>query len=436
MPSDRLSTVGAPDRLGAGAITLTRHDAPLHRVCTPPRAAGQATPDASRAALRRTGSGVRDYAAGVEAADPPEVTWRFTTGATVAWPPVVTGGVAYVADRAGTVCALDARTGQPHWRYQHRTTRFNEVCGPPVVLGDVVLVDVDEWLFAHERSTGQVRWSVPAAGSHLTSCGDRVIACTSKRVSAWDPDSGQRLWASPRNDGLLHAPPAVTDDLVLCSLGFEPNHVHGGLRVYRVGTGRRAWTIDEATTGCSLGDSRCEDQLVLGPFPVTPHRDTIRAVRLRDHHAGDRRYEIVGFDVRTGTETAVHCASWLADDDHVTGAVAVGDDLVYCPAGRRLDAVAADSGVLRWTARFTGQVVGSAVDTRGTVHVATDDGHLHSLDRNTGTVRWSLPVDGPTDWADNEDDESYGYRPAPTPFVHTGHAIYVTTGPVVLALTG
>jgi outer membrane protein assembly factor BamB len=360
----------------------------------------------------------------VEASDQTRVDWRVSTPATSNRPPLIADGVAYFGDRDGGVYAVDAVTGASIWTHQHTTTKYNEVTGQPVIVDDLLLVDVDGWLFAHDRSAGSVRWSVKGVGAQFLVIGTVVVAVAEDRVAAWDIRSRERSWRTRKFDGLLAAPPVLAGGLIVVAQAFEPNHVHGGVHAIDPRTGRVVWSVQEDRHDCCLGDN-CDDQLFSTPFPVTPAGGLLWMTRLHDHSMGDARFDLVALDAETGRERVVHAATWLATDEQVSGAVAVADGLVYCPAGDRLDAVDGVSGTVRWTHRAEAGIVGSPVRDGAVVHLATGDGWLHALDADTGNPRHSAPVGPATDWAERLDNAAYEL--VTTPFVHAAGNLYVTT---------
>ncbi len=339
-------------------------------------------------------------------------------------PPVVADGVAYLGDRDGHVYALDARTGEVRWRYDHQETKYNEILGPPVVVGDLLLVDVDEWMFAHDRATGAIRWSIIDAGIGATVAGGKLVAVSSKAVNAWDLATLEPLWRRTSLRGLLNTHPVAAGDLMICPLGFEPHHTHGGLRALSRHTGYTVWEVDEQRVTCDDPERDCdEDALFITPFHVAVAGDTVWTTRRRDHPSDSHvTHDLVGFDAESGAERAS-----LPVDGYVMGAVATDGETLYVPTGTRLVA----AGAARWTASIASQPVGAPIVAGGVVHLATEDGSLHAFDAATGSARWTVTLDAQTGWADRPTDE---YFEPVTPFTLAGGLLYVNTDSAVVAL--
>ncbi|MCS6858881.1 MAG: PQQ-binding-like beta-propeller repeat protein [Abditibacteriales bacterium] len=71
--------------------------------------------------------------------------------------PIVADGKLFAATHSGNVYALDARTGEPLWRFQARGAFLH---APALGDGVVVAANVDGGLYALDAATGKVRWSV------------------------------------------------------------------------------------------------------------------------------------------------------------------------------------------------------------------------------------------------------------------------------------
>jgi alcohol dehydrogenase (cytochrome c) len=109
------------------------------------------------------------------------VAWAFPTGTVGQFEasPVVYGGVMYVTSSYNRLFALDAKTGQLLWRYDHQNgENLRLCCGPPNrgvgIAGDsVIMGTLDGHLISFDRKTGEILWNVEVAdykgGFSLTS---------------------------------------------------------------------------------------------------------------------------------------------------------------------------------------------------------------------------------------------------------------------------
>ncbi len=97
-----------------------------------------------------------------------QVSWQYDTGisATFQATPIVKEGVMYLSLPFNDVVALDARSGQQIWRYQHdRNKDYKMCCGPAnrgvaVSDGKVFMGTVDARLVALDAKTGQKLWDI------------------------------------------------------------------------------------------------------------------------------------------------------------------------------------------------------------------------------------------------------------------------------------
>lgn len=105
--------------------------------------------------------------------------WTFHSGvkATFQATPIVVDGVMYVSLPFNHVVALDAKTGQQLWKYEHqRRKAWGMCCGPAnrgvaVSDGKVFIGTVDARLIALDAKTGRVVWDIDAVGENVTTEG-------------------------------------------------------------------------------------------------------------------------------------------------------------------------------------------------------------------------------------------------------------------------
>ncbi len=101
--------------------------------------------------------------------------WQYHSGvkATFQATPIVVNGVMYVSLPFNHVVALDARTGQQLWKYEHpRRKSWTMCCGPgnrgvAVANGKVYIGTVDARLIALDAATGKVLWDIDAVSENV-----------------------------------------------------------------------------------------------------------------------------------------------------------------------------------------------------------------------------------------------------------------------------
>jgi outer membrane protein assembly factor BamB len=175
-------------------------------------------------------------------------------------PPVVAGGLVYVATASRRLLALDAASGREVWQgrgfpvvagvrnglviavIEDRLVALDAGSGVrrwevrvsgggehwPVLEGDTVYVASVDDVIAVDAATGTTRWRVPldpAVGPPVR-VGGRLYLATRSRLLALDASSGRALWASARRR-IVNGPLATPGSVVVATadgtlLGFAP----------------------------------------------------------------------------------------------------------------------------------------------------------------------------------------------------------------------
>jgi outer membrane protein assembly factor BamB len=175
-------------------------------------------------------------------------------------PPVVAGGLIYVATASRRLLALDAASGREVWQergfpvvagvrnglviavIEDRLATLDAGSGVrrwevrvsgggehwPVLEGDTVYVASVDDVIAVDAATGTTRWRVPldpAVGPPVQ-VGGRLYVATRNRLLALDASSGRALWASARRR-IVNGPLATPGGVVVATadgtlLGFAP----------------------------------------------------------------------------------------------------------------------------------------------------------------------------------------------------------------------
>ena len=145
------------------------------------------------------------------------VAWSMPTGTTGQFEvsPVIYDGVMYVSTSHNRLFALDAKTGDLLWRYDHQQPPRLRICCGPVnrgvgIAGDLVLMaTLDARLIAFHRRTGEIVWSI-----EIASFEDGFSATSA---------------------------PLVVGDLAVIGIAGGEYGVRGFFDAYEVSTGRRVW---------------------------------------------------------------------------------------------------------------------------------------------------------------------------------------------------
>ncbi|GIH07741.1 hypothetical protein Rhe02_58080 [Rhizocola hellebori] len=380
----------------------------------------------------------------------PQIRRRFATPGVEPALPTVADGVAYLGDADGHLCAIDTADGRMLWQTRHQlrhqdgSAALSSVAALPAVSGDLVLAEAGEQIFAHDRGTGQVRWSVPEISSHHgVVVGDAVLMLHGlESAAAYDLSTGGRRWTSLETTaqlehhygfGLLATFPLVAGGRMFLTEGFEGNHTHGGLHAFDVESGAVLWGFHDTFVECEHPDCDGNQQMVAPNHPVFA-RGLVWVIRDRWCDGdGTAALELIGFDPKTGKEQVI-----VAEPDEggigtvFSAAPVFGADLIYCTRGNALHALDPGSGQLRWSRELPALVVATPLLAEQTLHLATEGGQVHAIDAATGETRWNLTLDEPTSWSAESPGE---YEEVTAPLTLADGVLYVATDSAILALS-
>jgi outer membrane protein assembly factor BamB len=216
--------------------------------------------------------------------------WAYRARGPVQTQPVLAGGLVYVTSNEGRVYALDVRTGAWRWSYDRETsdafsvrgqsgvlpvggrlyvgfpdgylsclnsehgeviwnrqlsgdaTRFTDVDGTPVLLGDLLLTSCyASGLFALDAKDGSTRWrfEIEAAGPFRVDAAGERIYCVSATQGIFCIDKkGRKLWQQVMTDQGELAAPTLFRKYLLISAAIS------GLHIADAETGQLLQTFD------------------------------------------------------------------------------------------------------------------------------------------------------------------------------------------------
>jgi outer membrane protein assembly factor BamB len=339
--------------------------------------------------------------------------WRVDDAVTFTTPVVsgdslfVVGGVRREDDPnsvEGVVFSLDATDGTERWRTELPSIGGGFAGAAPTLYRGSLYVGHagEEFFYALDARTGDVRWSVDDLGGSVNAAPnadeDAVVFTTGDTVYAVAED-GTRQWARGEDAGSTETSDAGGSGSGPFFPGTPPIHD---------GTVFLGEVIDDRTRAVSLATGEVQWTATPG-FYVAAVADG----RLLTRPKG----EFVALSVTDGTEL------WRRDVSGF-GGVAVTSDLVVTATGTGVVlGVDATDGTVRW--RYaTGERLGvdhNLALADGTVYVPTetdpraDDGpgHLVALDADDGSEHWRRPLAG----------DSFG-----GPAVHDGRVYCGTSG--------
>jgi alcohol dehydrogenase (cytochrome c) len=150
------------------------------------------------------------------------MAWMFQTGisrlGSFETSPTVVDGVMYLTTPYNTAMAVDARSGQQIWRYEHKPSITAPIycCGPNnrgvAISGNTVYMGtLDSRLVALDSKTGAVKWDVEAA----------------------DPEAGYSLTITP----------LIVDNFVIVGSSGAEYGIRGFVKAYDKNDGKLQWTF-------------------------------------------------------------------------------------------------------------------------------------------------------------------------------------------------
>ena len=173
------------------------------------------------------------------------LVWSHRFGKSVTSSPLTAEGRVYIGSRDGTFAALNAQTGHVVWKRS-----VWAVWDGAAYRGDTVYVASDQSrVWAFDADTGASRWVRPvrgrARGTPAVTDGRVFVGTDSGLLYALNRKTGGVLWSSAvvaPGKGYVRSAPAVTQGVVVVSVGMTTTPMDGKLRAYDVRNGAYRWT--------------------------------------------------------------------------------------------------------------------------------------------------------------------------------------------------
>ena len=178
--------------------------------------------------------------------------------------------------------ALDAGTGQIRWRFAAGAPVLSEPLVAPAGQHDYVVFGAGERLLAVDAATGQLTWSVPGRGffaGRVACDGRRVYAAAADGYArAYDLATGREAWSHQMVSGDRHRVALYSgwDNVVVLGAGAVVVATVSGSRALDAATGAPRWTFPGSTMyppAVVLGD---------GSALFTTEQGVVSRVRLAD----------------------------------------------------------------------------------------------------------------------------------------------------------
>lgn len=306
--------------------------------------------------------------------------WVTTVAGSVFSSPAIADSRMYVGGVDGRLHALDAATGERLWAKPDSALDGDWINASPAVGDGMVYVGINRpasEVWAFDAVTGATRWRIGASISNIvgspTLAGSVLyVATTEDQVLALDAATGARIWEAKPNGGGgsgFYSSPTVADGKVFAA---SLNH-----RIYAL----------DAVSGT-----------VLWSFQTGGHNSSTPAVVDGTVYFGSRDGNVYAVDANTGAlRWKVQYGTGILAS--IQSSPAVSDGTVYIGTNndRRVIALNAATGAVRWTFRAGGVVLSSPAVASGVVYVGSDGGSVYGLRATNGQRLWSARLSGAVD---------------------------------------
>ncbi len=315
---------------------------------------------------------------GVGTGDPvetPTLLWKFTTGDSVNYSPVVAKGIVYISSYDGNLYALNARTGEKIWNYN--ATELGIGCSPIVADGIVYVGSGDQnrYLYAFDAYNGVLLWTDYVGGSVTAdpTIVDGVIYLaadgeydSSNCVLAINAKTGVEIWNYSSPDGL----------------GCTPAVVNGV--VYTAANGGAIYAIN-ATNGEEIWNFRSGARFLTSPTVV----NGTLYVSITTTSRGTNGFHAL--NAATGEELWKYTVTDANNYFLSTAAVYYGTVYVASRNGDVYSFNAVD-GTLLWHTMAGHFLFSSPAVIQGIIYIGSGDGNFYAIKGTDGTILWNYTI--------------------------------------------
>jgi outer membrane protein assembly factor BamB len=306
----------------------------------------------------------------------PTLLWKYTTGDSVNYSPVVANGIVYICSYDGNLYALNAKTGQKIWNYN---ASILGIGSSPTVADGIVYVgsgDQNRYLYAFDAYNGELLWTAyigatvtkdPTIVSGVIYLAADGLSPSPSCILAIDAKTGVEIWnySSPNPLGCT---PAVVNGVVYTASG------DGYVHAINAANGQEIWkfTQDDA-------DFLCSPTVVNGILYVGING------------AGMQTNVFYALNATNGAELWKYITSDAGN--YVLSTAAVCDGTVYV-GSRNGDVYAfnAVDGTLLWHIMAGHFLFSSPAVVGGIVYIGSGDGNLYAMKGMDGTILWNYTI--------------------------------------------
>lgn len=293
---------------------------------------------------------------------PYQVRWTFVTSSTeragVDGAPIISGETVYLADRKGTIHAIDLASGKTRWTCK----AADGFATAPLVMGDKLLLgDLSGTFYCISSKTGEVLWTIDtqsAIHASANSDGKRILfANDGAQVYCVSPD-GNIIWQAQAGDRINSAPCIAGDTVYISGCDAQ-------LRALNLADGKEKFVADMGA--------------------LAPGSPTIVDGRII---VGCDQGRVVCFDVNGRPQWTY---DQIGNQAMVFATPAISDGLaIVGTRDRQIHAIDISSGQRVWAYPTRGEIDASPLISDGRAFVAGKDKTLYVLDARTGKELWTF----------------------------------------------
>jgi eukaryotic-like serine/threonine-protein kinase len=302
--------------------------------------------------------------------------WKYTTGDSVNYSPVVANGIVYICSYDGNLYALNAKTGEKIWNYN--ATRLNIGCSPTVADGIVYVGSGDQnrYLYALDAYNGELLWTAyigatvtkdPTIVSGVIYLAADGLSPSASCVLAIDAKTGAEIWnySSPKPLGCT---PAVVNGVVYTA--SSDGYVHA----LKAGNGQEIWSFTQNDAEFLTSPTVANGILYVSINSAGPKTNIFYALSATN---GEVLWKYIESDA----------------NNYILSTAAVSDGIVYV-ASRNGDVYAfkARDGALLWHIMAGHFLFSSPAVIGGTVYIGSGDGNLYAIKATDGTILWNYTI--------------------------------------------
>lgn len=331
------------------------------------------------------------------AQDKIEEAWRYETGDLISTTPALNSeGILFIGNCAGTVFAIDGRTGEKRWenRVAKELSPSQPAIGPD---GKIYVISADNRIIALDEKTGEKKWEKKLGRRH---CGDlyfcatsqkgELFLVTSKMVITLDEKTHRELWRKETDSvtGLLSHTVGPDGNLIV---GSEFSRLAALDRE----TGREIWNY--------------QVKALITDSPVVASGGTV--------YISDMSGTVYAINGRTGKE---QWRSETKSQGPATVSLGPQDTLYMMSNFRRLYVFDGQTGQKKWD-KFIEETESNSplVDQNGTIYFISRDSMLRALEGTSGDTILAQKIE---------------FRPSSEPVIFSGMFIQGDRDGIIIAL--